>query len=133
MAQTHLLNWSRIVPTIPRLLVAGIYVGSIWLASAAYSQFAPTDIPSDVLELVGRSYACAEWSKRAFDPERKAQLADIGSILQSLHCGEVTNSERSLRGKYAGDPGILRVLDLAWVKVVQRVPLQMPVLPDANR
>jgi hypothetical protein len=122
------------VSRIPRLLAAVVSLSSIWLASAAYSQSAPADIPSDVLELVGRSYACVEWSKRAFDPERKAQLADIGSILQSLKCGGVTNSVvRSLREKYAGDPGILRVLDLAWVKVVQRVPVQMPVSPDANR
>jgi hypothetical protein len=83
--------------------------------------------------LISRRAGCLEWSQKASDPERKAQLGDITSILRSLKCDEVANDEKVLRRQYAGNPDILRALDATWVKVVKRLPVRIAVPPDPNR
>jgi hypothetical protein len=113
--------------------MTSIALNSTWLTSVAYAQAAAVEIPSDVLEFLGRGYACAQWSRRAFDPERKAQLAETAGVLQSLKCGVLTEEERSLREKYASDPVVQRVLDASWTKIVTRLPVQAPIPADSNR
>ncbi len=103
------------------------------LTPCAHAQMGPPELPPDVRELVSRRAGCLEWSKKASEPERKAQLGDIESILRSLKCDEAALDEKALREKYAGSPDILRALDATWVKIVKRLPVRIPVPPDTNR
>jgi len=89
-----------------------------------------SDLPPDVMGLISRRSGCVDWSKKAFEIERRAQLDEIRGILQSLKCGDIANDERELRQKYASSPDVLRALDSTWVKVVKRLPVRTAIPPD---
>jgi len=114
------------------LLASAALVISAGLTPLAHAQTA-ADLPPDVMGLISRRGGCLEWSKKASEPESKAQLGDIEGILRSLKCDEVANDERMLRQIYGGNPDILRALDATWVKVVKRLPVRIAVPPDPNR
>ncbi len=114
------------------LLANAVLVIAAGLAPRVHAQ-AATNLPPDVRGVISRRSSCLEWSKKASDPERKTEFEDIKSVMQSLKCEGVSNDETTLRREYAGNPDILRALDATWVKIVKRLPVRIPVLPDPNR
>lgn len=103
------------------------------LTSGTRAQTPPADLPPDVIEFVGRRSSCLEWSIKAFDPERKAQLDSIMSIMRSLKCDEITHDENALRQKYAASAWILDALKATWTKIVKRLPVRIFVPQDSSR
>jgi hypothetical protein len=89
--------------------------------------------PSDVIEFVGRRAACMAWSQKAVDPALAAQAKSIMDVMQSLKCGEVANDEPALRQRYASDPVSLAALKATWVRVVTRLPVQIPAPSDLDQ
>ena len=111
------------------MCLAGLVLAApVISAAAADGQI--VDLPSDVMGVIGRRSSCLEWSRKATEIERRAELEDIRRIQQSLSCDEVANDEKQLRQKYAGNPDVLRALDSTWTKVVQRVPVRAVIPPD---
>ncbi|WP_375786042.1 hypothetical protein ACE10Z_42775 [Bradyrhizobium sp. Pha-3] len=88
------------------------------------------DLPSDVMRLISRRSSCVDWSQKAFESKRRAQLDEIMGILESLKCGDIADDEKELREKYASSPDILRALDSTWTKFVKRLPVRIAIPPD---
>ena len=118
---------------IAAFVLSGLLAALAGFAPRVYAQEKPANLPSDVIEFVGRRAACFEWSQKAFNPEVATQLGNIMNIMQSLKCGEIANDESLLRQRYAGEPIILATLKPTWVKIVKRLPVQTPVPPDPGR
>ena len=74
---------------------------------------------------VGRRAGCQEAANRR--PAGAEDTAQVANVLRSLDCVDVARDEQALRGKYANDPNTLAALDATWMKVVQRVPVRVPV------
>jgi hypothetical protein len=106
---------------------------SIGTVPCADAQTGSADLPPDVTGFISRRVGCAEWSHKAIDPEHKAQMDDVRSIMVSLKCDDVADDERALRQKYASNPAILASLDAVWVKVVKRLPVQIAIPPALDR
>ncbi|SRR6266404_414974 len=118
---------------ILEFVVGGLLVALAGFSPSAYAQTKPDSLPSDVTEFVGRRAACVEWSQKAFDPELATQLDNIMTIMRSLKCEAIANDESLLRQRYAGEPAILAALKPTWVKVVKRLPVQIPVPSNSDR
>lgn len=114
-------------------VIGGPLVALAGFAPCVYAQGTPQNLPSDVTEFVGRRAACVEWSQKAFDPELATQLDNIMNIMRSLKCEAVSNDESLLRQRYAGEPVILATLKPTWVKVVKRLPVQIPPPSNSDR
>ena len=126
----HLVCRQMTTFKIVAFIVGGALVALAGLASSSHAQTKPENLPSDVTEFVGRRAACVEWSQKAFDPELTTQLDNIMTIMRSLRCEAITDDESLLRQRYASEPVVLAALKPTWVKVVKRLPVQIP--PPAN-
>jgi len=94
-----------------------------WLATCASAQADDTRLPADVIRFVGRRASCHEWSQKAIDP---SQANQTDNILLALKCETIKGDERTLRDKYANNPGATAALNATWTKVVKRIPVQTP-------
>jgi hypothetical protein len=113
------------------LLLASVALAiSAGLPSRAHAQAA--DLPSDVKDLVSRRSGCLALNRRAFESEGRAQLDGVISEMRSLKCGEITDDEKALQEKYAGNSEVLEALKTAWVKVVKQLPVRKPDPLDTN-
>jgi hypothetical protein len=117
------------------IMLAGVTLAiSAGLAPCAHAQTGSAELPPDVTEFVNRRASCAEWSKKAIEPEWAAQIEVIYSNLQSLKCFDVMDYERALRQKYAGNPEILASLGAGVItKFVTRLPVRIAVPPALDR
>jgi hypothetical protein len=113
------------------LFAAGVTIAAS--TGAIRAEESSENFPSDVIELVGRRAACAEWSRKAFDPTLATQAKGIMTVMQSLKCGDIADDERVLRQKYASDPIILAALKATWVKVVKRLPVRSFAPPELDQ
>jgi hypothetical protein len=117
------------------IILAGVTLAiSVGLAPCARAQTGSAEFPTDVTEFVSRRASCSEWSKKAIDPERTAQIEAIYGNLQSLKCFDVIDDERALRQKYVGNPEILASLGSGvFTKSVTRLPVRIAVPPALDR
>jgi hypothetical protein len=93
-----------------------------WLAVCAAAPAEESSLPADVIGFVSRRGDCDEWSQKAKDPTRAAQ---IDEIMRALKCGDIKGDELALRNSYAADPNVIAALNGTWIKIVQRV--QAPI------
>jgi hypothetical protein len=94
-------------------------------APYAQAQAGLANLPPDVMRFVGWRGSCLEWSKKATDHEKAAQIDSAVGVIRLLKCSDIVNDERALRERYASNPGVLAALDASWVKVVKRLPVRI--------
>ena len=80
------------------------------------------DLPQDVIAFIGRRASCHDLASKASEPVDAKQM-------DSLKCTEVSDDELVLRCRYAEALNVLKALDSAWVKIVQRLPISGTIEP----
>ncbi|MCX5514491.1 hypothetical protein [Kaistia algarum] len=120
------------------MLLKALLVGSssciavataVWLAACSAAQADDGRLPADVVDFVGRRASCLEWAQKATDPNQAEQ---IDKIMQSLKCADIKGNDHALRSNYADNPSVIAALNATWTKIVQRIPVRIPVPPETG-
>jgi hypothetical protein len=120
---------------LKRLLLGGAALAMCsGVTPRADAQTGSAELPPDIATFVSRRASCSQWSKKAIDPERRAQIEAIYSNLHSMKCFGLIDEDRALRLKYASNPEILALLgEGKFTKFVTRLSPRIAVPPASDR